>query len=562
MRPQSFSARHGHPGAARRLLACLSALAIGLGLAACGSDDDLPLQVSTRQGAVEGLETDTGYQYLGIPYAAPPVGALRWAAPQPAASWSGIRPAQAYGNHCPQAPTPGMGYGFAGGQEDCLYLNVFRPKKPGPHPVMVWIHGGAFVLGRSNSYTPTRMVERDVVVVTLNYRLGSLGYLSHPALADAQGRSGNYGFLDQIAALKWVQANIASFGGDPNNVTLFGQSAGGLSVQAQLASPLAKGLFHKAIVQSAPGLTLQSQAAANTLGATIAARAPAPAVPARGATPAVAAVTGFNCPNDAKAASCLRGLSVDYIIANQPGSFSPVNQPVVDGNFLTQDMYAAFDAGNFNKVPIMSGTVHDEFTSFMGQTELRNGAPMSAAAYPFALAGQFTSPPAPAGFATLLATQIYPLSAYPGSTGPSLAFSAAVADGLFSCAMRKATKQFQKAGVPVYSYEFNDPNAPMTLQPLVSFPYKAYHAAEIQYLFDVPGSTLTAAQKALADTLVAQWTQFARTGNPSGAGNVVWPAYGSTESVLSLAPVGTGAGTVVTTGFAADHKCAIWTPGV
>lgn len=546
----------------RRAGAWTSAALLALGLAGCGGSDDSSLRVSTRQGVVEGVEASTHHQYLGIPYAAAPVGARRWAAPAEPASWSGVRNATSFGPHCPQAATPGLGYGYPGGQEDCLYLNVYAPKKPGPHPVMVWIHGGAFVLGRSNNYVPTRLVDQGVVVVTINYRLGALGYLAHPALADAAGRSGNYGYLDQVAALKWVQSNIAAFGGDAGNVTLFGQSAGGLSVLAQLASPLAKGLFHKAIVQSSPGLSLLDQAGANALGASSAARAPKPAVPASGATPAVAAVTGFDCPNDAQAANCLRGRSVDYIVANQPGSFSPVNQPVVDGHFLTQDLNAAITSGNFNKVPVMVGSAHDEFTSFLGQTELRTGQPMSAAAYPFALAGQYTSPPAPAGFAALLANSVYPLSAYPGSTGPSLAFSAAVGDSLFSCPTRKLTKQLQASGVPVFAYEFNDPNAPMTLQPAVSFPYKAYHASEIQYLFEVPTANLSAAQQALAAAMVAQWTQFARSGNPATGGGLAWPAYGSIENVLSLAPAGTGAGTTVINNFAADHKCAIWTPGV
>jgi para-nitrobenzyl esterase len=544
-----------------------TALALGLALVAtaCDDDHDPTPRTTTTSGSLKGLDAGSHHQYLGIPYAAPPVGALRWVAPQPVAAWSGEREATAFGPHCPQAATPGLGYGYPGGQEDCLYLNVYTPKTPGPHPVMVWVHGGAFVLGRSNNYVPTRLVEQGAVVVTVNYRLGSLGYLSHPALADSFGRSGNYGYLDQVAALRWVQSNIRQFGGDAGNVTLFGQSAGGLSSLAQLASPLAQGLFHKAIVQSSPGLTLLDQTAANTLGATTAARVPAAAVPASGSTPAVAAVTGFNCPNDSNAATCLRSLSVDYIIANQPGSFSPVNQPVVDGYFLRDDFNTALTAGRFNRVPVMVGSVHDEFTSFLGQTELRTGAPMSAGAYPFALAAQYTSPPAPAGFANLLATTLYPLSSpeFPqDSSGPSLAFSTVVADSLFACPTRKLAKQLHTAGVPVYSFEFNDPNAPMTLQPPVSFPYRAYHASEIQYLFEVPAATLTSAQRDLANTMVAQWVRFARTGAPAVPGGVAWPTYGAAENVLSLAPTGTGAGTVLINNFAATHRCSVWTPGV
>src|SRR5580693_3765392 len=203
--------------------------------------------VGTANGAVRGLAGGAVDEFLGIPYAAPPVGALRWQPPQPAASWPGVRDTTQFAPHCPQVAGP---FGQASTSENCLFLNVFTPSGGRDHPVMVWIQGGALVSGESKDYDPTQLVTDGVTVVTINYRLGALGFLAHPALADANGQSGDYGLMDQQAALRWVQRNIAGFGGNPHNVTIFGESAGGLSTLSQVASPQAKGLFEKAIVES------------------------------------------------------------------------------------------------------------------------------------------------------------------------------------------------------------------------------------------------------------------------------------------------------------------------
>src|ERR1700677_3270820 len=228
----------------------------------------------TANGAVRGLVNGAVDEFLGIPYAAPPVGPLRWQPPQPAASWSGVRDATQFAPHCPQLASP---FGQASTSEDCLFLNVFTPSRGeagARHPVMVWIHGGALVTGESNDYDPTKLVEDGVTVVTINYRLGALGFLADPALADANGQSGDYGLMDQQAALRWVQRNIANFGGNPRNVTLFGESAGGLSVLSQVASPAARGLFAKAIAESGSyNLTQASLASAETAGQAFAAKA-------------------------------------------------------------------------------------------------------------------------------------------------------------------------------------------------------------------------------------------------------------------------------------------------
>src|SRR5271154_6227059 len=241
------------------------------GRAAAGASGPV---AGTANGAVRGLASGAVDEFLGIPYAAPPVGPLRWRPPQPAARWSGVRGATQFAPHCPQLASP---FGVASTSEDCLFLNVFTPSHQPPgagSPVMVWIHGGALVTGESNDYDPTKLVEDGVTVVTINYRLGALGFLAHPALADANGQSGDYGLEDQQAALRWVQRNIASFGGNPHNVTIFGESAGGLSTLSQVASPQAKGLFEKAIVESGSyNLTQASLSSAEAAGTAFAAKA-------------------------------------------------------------------------------------------------------------------------------------------------------------------------------------------------------------------------------------------------------------------------------------------------
>ena len=230
--------------------------------------------VRTSGGAVRGMASGGVTEFLGIPYAAPPVGALRWRPPQPAARWFGVRDATQFGPHCPQLASP---FGQASTSENCLFLNVFTPswrRARRHHPVMVWIHGGALVTGESDDYLPTKLVQEGVTVVTINYRLGALGFLAHPALADARGQSGDYGLMDQQAALRWVQRNIANFGGDPRNVTVFGESAGGLSTLSQVASPQARGLFDKAIVESGSyNLTQASLSSAESAGEAFATKA-------------------------------------------------------------------------------------------------------------------------------------------------------------------------------------------------------------------------------------------------------------------------------------------------
>jgi para-nitrobenzyl esterase len=483
----------------------------------------------TANGAVRGTSSGPVNEFLGIPYAAPPVGALRWQPPQPAASWPGVRDATQFAPHCPQLASP---FGQASTSEDCLFLNVFTPTHGAAgarHPVMVWIHGGALVTGESDDYSPAKLVEDGVTVVTINYRLGALGFLADPALADANGQSGDYGLMDQQAALRWVQRNIASFGGDPRNVTIFGESAGGLSVLSQVASPAARGLFAKAIAESGSyNLTQASLASAEAAGQAFAAKA--------------------GCSD--QTAACLRSLPVSTILANENAAGYTPN---INSEVLPQTLQTAFTTGEFNRVPIINGTNHDEWRLFVALSELE-GSPVTAANYQSMISSTLGVPPAAAA---AIAAE-YPLSAYPS---PAVALGAVGTDAIFACpalTIDQAVSNF----VPTFAYEFNDENAPENFLPPVSFPYGAAHATEIQYLMDLPTAafpgTLSSQQQQLATIMKSYWTNFAKRGFPSSFGTPFWPRFTNvTQQMQSLIPP-----TPQTeTDFAANHKCAFWAAG-
>jgi para-nitrobenzyl esterase len=514
---------------ARSLVLVLIAVTVLLPASAATADGhNTSVIVHTDQGVLRGMRADGLRSFVGVPYAAPPVGDLRWRPPQPAAGWHGVRDATTFGPHCAQPATP---YGVASTSEDCLYLNIYTPSSASPGlplvPVMVWIHGGALFIGESEDYHPADLVARGVIVVTLNYRLGALGFLSHPALtAESPNRaSGNFGLLDQQAALRWVQRNARSFGGNPRNVTIFGHSAGGLSVHSQLASPLAAGLFDRAIVQSgAYQLAAPTLASAEAAGSAFATRA--------------------GCAE--QTAACLRSLPVETVLARQETGASPT----VDGYVLPQSLASAFTSGAFNQVPVIEGSTHDEWRLFVAQAEATSGVPLSAEAYvPTVAANLGVSIAA----ATAL-TAAYPLSAYPS---PSVALGAVGTDAVFACNARRAAGLLSQH-VPTYQYEFNDPNAPQLFFPSVSFPTGAYHAAELPYLFDfklTAPPTLTPEQVALSRTMLRYWTQFAETGNPKSAGRPAWPRYDTTNQQFQALVPGTSR---TDTGFAADHKCSLF----
>jgi para-nitrobenzyl esterase len=491
---------------------------------ATGASQGGNLVVSTAGGAVRGKAVAATDQFLGIPYAAPPVGALRWQPPRPAASWHGVRAATSFAPHCPQ---PSSLFGVASSSEDCLYLNVFTPAGARARhlPVMVWVHGGSLRTGAGDEYNPTGLVGHGVIVVTINYRLGALGFLADAALAGRPGApSGNYGLMDQQAALRWVQRNIRGFGGNPGNVTVFGESAGGLSTLSQLASPGARGLFQKAIVESGSyNPTQQSLATAEAVGAAFATKA--------------------GCASNS--ASCLRSLPVSTILANE----DPVGYtPDIDGTVLKQSIKTALASGQFNRMPVVIGTNHDEYRLFVAVYELL-GAKVTAANYQNMVANTLNVPAAAA--AAIVAR--YPLRHF---SSPAVALGAVGTDAIFACHSLSFDQSLSRY-VPTYAYEFNDEKAPELFLPPVSFSYGAAHASELQYLFSqaaVPHpADLTAAQQQLAEVMKQDWTTMAKTGVPAAG----WPRFSpASQRMLSLVPPHPQ----TETNFSAQHQCAFWIP--
>ncbi len=474
--------------------------------------------VLTESGAVRGASVQNMYAYLGIPYAAPPVGALRWQPPQPHARWSGTLAATAFANHCPQNASP---VGFASVTEDCLYLNVFVPawRRPGDKlPVMVWLHGGDFVDGESDDYDPDRLVARGVIVVTLNYRLGYLGFLATSGLDEENHTHVNYGLLDQQFALEWARTNIAAFGGDPARVTVFGQSAGGESVLAQLLAPGSAHLFSRAIVESGAYniLALPSLSSAELNGNALAGLA--------------------SCsPVDTV---CLRSLPVSQILAVQQlvSASAPLiggPSPAVDGALIPLAPPIALARGAYNHVPVLQGSNHDEFRFFTASLfDLGAGGPLTATEYPAAVKAALTAVGLGSATASVLAK--YPLRSY---ASPDLAYSALATDAVFSTATYE-TDVLLSAGTPVYAYEFSDENAPEDFLPKVSFPYGAAHGSELQFLydsFDRPAPRLSLSEQRLAGAMDDYWTQFAKGAFPNALGLPLWFRFvGAVDDMQSL----------------------------
>ena len=489
--------------------------------------EDQPM-VTTERGPVRGIATDTLRMFLGIPYAAPPTGNLRWKPPEDHVHWFMPLEATRFGNHCPQVASV---FGTASVTEDCLFLNIFTPndetfeRSSRSLPVMVWMHGGVFTVGESDDYVPTKLVQHGVIVVTINYRLGALGFLAHRALSaeSPDHISGNYGLMDQQFALKWVQRNIAAFGGNPNNVTIFGESAGGRSVFLQLASPLAAGLFHQGIVQSGAyfGLSVPALADEESHGEAFAA--------------------SIGCSD--QSAHCLRSKSVKKILANWGLFDSGAN---VDGKVLRQSPDSAFATGQFNHVPLINGTNHDEWRFFVALLFDLSGSPITADEYPAVVESMVGPDAAP------LVLAEYPLANF---DSPDLAVGAIGTDSIFSCPAR-AVDRVLFAQVPMFTYEFNDINAPEVFLPPVTFPYGATHASELRYLFKLSwGGQLDGVQKDLSNDMIRYWAQFARSGDPNSQGVPSWPQYdASTDELQSMLPPSP----MPEFGFAADHKCDFW----
>ena len=462
--------------------------------------------VATDKGLVQGVDENGLAVYKGIPFAAPPVGDLRWRSPEPPAAWSGVRKADAFAPVCPQpdGANAALGMPVLPSSEDCLYLNVWTPVSlfsSRRAPVMVWIYGGGFSSGGTGlpSYSGAPLAKKGVVVVSIAYRLGALGFLAHPDLSAESGHgSGDFGLLDQIAALKWVKANIAAFGGDPDNVTIFGESAGGISVSMLAASPLAKGLFQRAISESggsfAPARTA-NQGGTNTPSLAVAEQQGAKFIQGLGAASIADA----------------RKIPADTIL-KAGGRF----WPVMDGYVIPGDQYELYAAGQYNDTPILIGTNADEGALFPQ-------AP-NAAAYVAGVKAAYGD----------YADKI--LAAYPGDTdaeavrsGRDLFRESAFAWHTWAWARLQSQTGKGKVFVYYFAHRPPYPDIPRLRD------WGAAHGSEIAYVlgtFDASrGMAWTDADRALSAQIQAYWVNFATTGDPNGAGLPHWPAFTEAKEV-------------------------------
>ncbi|WP_051499298.1 carboxylesterase/lipase family protein [Nocardia sp. BMG51109] len=505
-------------------------------LVACGPDGDGgragtgdPLLVRTSSGEVRGHADGEARRFAGIPYAAAPTGERRWAAPQPAAPWPGVRDAVRPGPPCPQGD--GTGKPLAGTSEDCLNLEVTAPRSEGAKPVMVWLHGGGNDTGHGSEYDPARMAAiGDVIVVTVDYRLGALGFLGYPGLPG----SGSFGLLDQQAALRWVRDNAAAFGGDPDNVTVFGQSAGAVDACAQLTSPGARGLFHKVILQSGSCHTLIPSAGAGGRILTSADTFWAPLDARERQGESLAAE--LHCADLA----CLRRIPPEDLVRATSRAGIAVGTPTLP---------VAPDRADAAPVPVLSGTTRDESRLTTMYAEFTTG-PLTRERYEQVLTQAF-------GTAADEVRSRYPLRDYDDQ--PRLAFSAIDTDRVFACP-QLATGRRLAAGSAVYAYEFADRTAPTMSPFLTDMPAGAAHGSELAYLFGArsggpwgPGfapQPLSAEQRDLSDAMIRAWTGFARTGRPAET----WPAFTPDRPRAHTFALGAADSTDVATA----HHCDLW----
>src|ERR1700677_1924715 len=548
--------------------------------------------VSTAEGPVQGLVKHGVYEFLGIPYAAPPVGKLRWMPPQPVERWRDTRDAKKFGDTCAQAEELGVFAGPASITEDCLFLNVFTTRlgrdswgKDGASkglPVFVWIHGGGDVDGESNDYDASKLATggppgTPTVVVTMNYRLGLFGFFAHPAI-DAEGHLfGNYAVLDQQAVLKWVQRNAAAFGGDPTRVLLGGQSAGASNTGDNMLSPLAKGLFNRALYESAPLSSVTD----------ISVYLP------RGTAFSNAAASAYGLPDCASGtpsvvAACMRSLTVAQVLqlnqnANE-ANYDGMNLgqgPMVDGTIIPHDAIYAWTTGDFNHMPTMGGNVQDEQNFSIANTEYFSGGfeggppaqvPVDEPHLQTIIKNTYgptvfecsnvagTCPTYPASTVAAVAAQYTPGSGVcPASLTPQQCYDLlGTHPGV--CRDRVVDAMWaQYKDNPVYEYEFNDQGAPWyypkmpDTTPTGLMTPLAAHTIDIQFLFPgwhggvlgVQGASqstgLSSEEEKLSDELGAAWTHFAATGNQSPGGkNSPWPQFVDQSGTKCSVQTGTG----------------------
>lgn len=481
-----------------------------------------PGTVQIDTGVVRGVEAGEVRAFLNVPFAAPPVGDWRWKAPQPAACWQGTRDATAWGPKCPQRGISGKGP--LEGEEDCLQLNIWAPRVPPvtPAPVAFWIHGGGHTIGSATEeisgvriYDGQKMAEATgMVVVTANYRLGALGFLAHPALRaeDEHESTGNYGILDLIAALGWVQRNAQAFGGDPGKVMIFGESAGAVNVCSLVASPLAKGLFHGAVMQSG-GCVAKELSDAEAFGSKV--------------------FEGAGCGGQAGEAACMRGISVEQVLdagaspIQVAGAAGPYG-PLADGWVHDGQPLATIAAGKHNQVPMIVGSNSDETSRSVPLKETATEAEYEAAV---GLLFKSIGPQV---------LTMYPAASYPS---PWHAYVALTSDVKFVCGARKALRALHKGqSSPVFRYHFEHQldNA-VQLQK-----YGAWHGLDVLFVFDsldVGGYPPSKNETALSGAFQGYWAGLAAKGDPNGDGAVAWPAYSDDDPYLRLGtPVEAAAG--------------------
>jgi para-nitrobenzyl esterase len=505
-----------------------------------------PLPVLTLpQGAIRCTSVEDETICRGIPYAAPPVGTLRFRPPEPSPRWQSVRNATRFGPACVQAKTA---YDPAQGSEDCLYLNVYRPRSDhsaGALPVIVWLHGGGFINGSGNAFNGSYLAKTArAIVVTVNYRLGPFGWLALPSLAaeTPDGTTGNYGLLDSIAALRWVKGNIAALGGDPARVTVAGQSAGGEQVLALLSSDKATGLFTRAISMSAPtSLPLATTAQSAAKHGDFLAK--------------------LGCTEPRTQPTCLRRIDASVILRAADESWDLLRvpdflrwTPTLDGAALKGQWVDRFRAGQAPHIPVIIGHTADEGALFTAIYQNVQGAPMTAAEVDDEIARVFhdraaaiAQAYAPTRFAT-----------------PRARFDAIMVDALFAhgeTADRAALAPFQS----VYGYSFADPNAPESHVHSRFGAIGSGHDSDLSYLFqwdDFAGRrpSLSANQQELARTTGSYWGRFAATGDPNGPGLPLWPVAGAGGDTVQLfEPAAQGGVRTAPTGtYGQDHHLALW----
>lgn len=462
-----------------------------------------PLHIDS--GLISGTSVGTIHIYKGIPYAAPPVETLRWKPPLPVAPWKSVRACSSFGPACPQ-PEALFGTVTERQSEDCLYLNVWTPAATATArlPVMVWIHGGGYTTGAGSSilYDGMYLAGRGIVLVTINYRLGPFGYLAHPLLSreSAQHVSGNYGLLDQIAALHWVRRNIATFGGNPDNVSIFGESAGAGSVCYLMYSPLAKGLFQRAIAESGSVVGYErhlrdiahGEESMESTGTRLAHQLHCDT--ARDPLDALRAVTAAGILQAANPAQGLFGKGVKF-------------GPIVDGQVLPDDPVNLLAAGKFAHVPFLSGTNANEGTIFLRQLPI-----LHVAGYRLLMRRIFRTEAEKA------------LALYPANTDEDVpaALDKMITAG-FASACRYLARAASREGCATFVYQFKRQASLPNARAL-----GAFHSQEIFYVFDNLPLQCEERDRRLAGEMSACWVRFAATGNPNGPGLPSWPIFEKT----------------------------------